>query len=104
MISIISAGPYCLTRLLRTSDSKPDMSFDIPASPELLSDPGLDVSFDMPASPDYLSGLAYASLAEKFDFGGWSILITFRFSVGLQTPDDLSRSQLGFIEKMGVHG
>nr|GEX36389.1 reverse transcriptase domain-containing protein [Tanacetum cinerariifolium] len=33
---------------------------------------------------------------------GWSILITFRFSVGLQTPDDLSRSRLGFIEKMGV--
>nr|GEW08149.1 DNA-directed DNA polymerase [Tanacetum cinerariifolium] len=24
--------------------------------------------------------------------------------VGLQTPDDLSRSRLGFIEKMGVHG
>nr|GEV66492.1 reverse transcriptase domain-containing protein [Tanacetum cinerariifolium] len=34
----------------------------------------------------------------------WSISITFRFSVGLQTPDDLSRSRLGFIEKMGVHG
>nr|GEZ93314.1 reverse transcriptase domain-containing protein [Tanacetum cinerariifolium] len=33
---------------------------------------------------------------------GWSISITFRFSVGLQTPDDLSRSSLGFIEKMGV--
>nr|GEX60762.1 hypothetical protein [Tanacetum cinerariifolium] len=31
---------------------------------------------------------------------GWSISITFRFSVGLQTPDDLSRSRLGFIEKM----
>nr|GEV43173.1 hypothetical protein [Tanacetum cinerariifolium] len=31
-------------------------------------------------------------------------LITFRFSVGLQTPDDLSQSRLGFIEKMGVHG
>nr|GFB41244.1 hypothetical protein [Tanacetum cinerariifolium] len=35
---------------------------------------------------------------------GWSIWITFRFSVGLQTPDDLSRSRLGFIEKIGVHG
>nr|GEU43087.1 hypothetical protein [Tanacetum cinerariifolium] len=35
---------------------------------------------------------------------GWSISITFRFSMGLQTPDDLSRSRLGFIEKMGVHG
>nr|GEY71737.1 reverse transcriptase domain-containing protein [Tanacetum cinerariifolium] len=35
---------------------------------------------------------------------GWSISISFRFSVGLQTPDDLSRSRLGFIEKMGVHG
>nr|GEY79505.1 hypothetical protein [Tanacetum cinerariifolium] len=35
---------------------------------------------------------------------GWSISITFRFSVGLQTPDDLSQSRLGFIEKMGVHG
>nr|GFA71258.1 hypothetical protein [Tanacetum cinerariifolium] len=35
---------------------------------------------------------------------GWSILITFRFSVGLQTPDDLSRSRLGFIEKIGIHG
>nr|GEY03337.1 hypothetical protein [Tanacetum cinerariifolium] len=35
---------------------------------------------------------------------GWSISITFWFSVGLQTPDDLSRSRLGFIEKMGVHG
>nr|GEW23572.1 reverse transcriptase domain-containing protein [Tanacetum cinerariifolium] len=34
----------------------------------------------------------------------WSISITFRFSVGLQTPDDLSRSRLGFIEKMGVLG
>nr|GEW64802.1 hypothetical protein [Tanacetum cinerariifolium] len=31
---------------------------------------------------------------------GWSNSITFRFSVGLQTPDDLSRSRLGFIEKM----
>nr|GEY46983.1 reverse transcriptase domain-containing protein [Tanacetum cinerariifolium] len=41
---------------------------------------------------------------KKFDFEGWSISITFRFSVGLQTPDDLSRSRLGFIEKMGVHG
>nr|GEV97905.1 hypothetical protein [Tanacetum cinerariifolium] len=41
---------------------------------------------------------------EKFDFEGWSISITFQFSVGLQTPDDLSRSRLGFIEKMGVHG
>nr|GEU84430.1 reverse transcriptase domain-containing protein [Tanacetum cinerariifolium] len=37
----------------------------------------------------------------KFDFEGWSIPITFQFSVGLQTPDDLSRSQLGFIEKIG---
>nr|GFA91434.1 hypothetical protein [Tanacetum cinerariifolium] len=35
---------------------------------------------------------------------GWSISFTFRFSVGLQTPDDQSRSRLGFIEKMGVHG
>nr|GEZ50338.1 hypothetical protein [Tanacetum cinerariifolium] len=35
---------------------------------------------------------------------GQSISITFQFSVGLQTPDDLSRSRLGFIEKMGVHG
>nr|GEV75205.1 hypothetical protein [Tanacetum cinerariifolium] len=33
---------------------------------------------------------------------GWSISITFRFSVGLQIPDDLSRSRLGFIDKMGV--
>nr|GEU48996.1 reverse transcriptase domain-containing protein [Tanacetum cinerariifolium] len=31
----------------------------------------------------------------------WSISITFRFSVGLQTPDDLSRSRLGFIKKIG---
>nr|GEU90192.1 hypothetical protein [Tanacetum cinerariifolium] len=35
---------------------------------------------------------------------GWSISFTFRFSVGLQTPDDQSRSRLGFIEKMGVKG
>nr|GEU89695.1 hypothetical protein [Tanacetum cinerariifolium] len=35
---------------------------------------------------------------------GWSISITLRFSVGLQTPDDLSQFRLGFIEKMGVHG
>nr|GEY86613.1 hypothetical protein [Tanacetum cinerariifolium] len=35
---------------------------------------------------------------------GWSISITFRFSVGLQTPDYLSRSRQRFIEKMGVHG
>ena len=42
--------------------------------------------------------------SKKFDFKGWSISITFRFSVGLQTPDDLNRSRLGFIEKMGVHG
>nr|GEX87948.1 reverse transcriptase domain-containing protein [Tanacetum cinerariifolium] len=34
---------------------------------------------------------------KKFDFEGWSISITFQFSVGLQTPDDLSRSRLGFI-------
>nr|GEW41797.1 reverse transcriptase domain-containing protein [Tanacetum cinerariifolium] len=38
----------------------------------------------------------------KFDFEGWSISITFWFSVGLQTPDDLSQSRLGFIEKMDV--
>nr|GFA08863.1 hypothetical protein [Tanacetum cinerariifolium] len=38
---------------------------------------------------------------QKFDFKGWSISITFWFSVGLQTPDDLSQSRLGFIEKMG---
>nr|GEX82681.1 reverse transcriptase domain-containing protein [Tanacetum cinerariifolium] len=38
----------------------------------------------------------------KLDFEGWSILITSRFSVGLQTPDDLSRSRLGSIEKMGL--
>nr|GEX59297.1 integrase, catalytic region, zinc finger, CCHC-type, peptidase aspartic, catalytic [Tanacetum cinerariifolium] len=38
------------------------------------------------------------------DLQGWSIPITFQFSVGLQTPDDLSRSRLGFIKKMGVHG
>nr|GEU87750.1 reverse transcriptase domain-containing protein [Tanacetum cinerariifolium] len=43
-------------------------------------------------------------LFKKFDFEGWSISITFWFSMGLQTPDDLSRSRLGFIEKMGVHG
>nr|GEU87070.1 hypothetical protein [Tanacetum cinerariifolium] len=41
---------------------------------------------------------------KKFNFEGWSISITFRFSVGFQTPDDLSQSRLGFIEKMGVHG
>nr|GFD27787.1 hypothetical protein [Tanacetum cinerariifolium] len=41
---------------------------------------------------------------KKFDFEGWSISITFRFSVRLQTPDDLSRSRLEFIEKIGVHG
>nr|GEU92073.1 reverse transcriptase domain-containing protein [Tanacetum cinerariifolium] len=35
---------------------------------------------------------------------GWIILITFWFSMRLQTPDDLSRSRMGFIEKMGVHG
>nr|GFA14398.1 hypothetical protein [Tanacetum cinerariifolium] len=40
----------------------------------------------------------------KLDFEGWSILIISRFSVGLQTPDDLSQSRLGFIEKIGVHG
>nr|GEW63718.1 hypothetical protein [Tanacetum cinerariifolium] len=34
----------------------------------------------------------------------WSISITFQFSVRLQTSDDLSRSRLGFIEKMGVKG
>nr|GEW32534.1 hypothetical protein [Tanacetum cinerariifolium] len=34
----------------------------------------------------------------------WSISVTFRFSMGLQTPDDLSRSRLGFIKKMDVHG
>nr|GFA04960.1 hypothetical protein [Tanacetum cinerariifolium] len=37
----------------------------------------------------------------KFDFEGWSISITFWFSVGLQTPDDLSQSRLVFIEKIG---
>nr|GEW95785.1 hypothetical protein [Tanacetum cinerariifolium] len=34
----------------------------------------------------------------------WSKSITFQFSVGFQTPDDLRRSRLGFIKKMGVHG
>nr|GEW31921.1 reverse transcriptase domain-containing protein [Tanacetum cinerariifolium] len=42
--------------------------------------------------------------AGNFIVKGWSISITFRFSVGLQTPDDLSQSWLGFIEKIGVHG
>nr|GEY43177.1 hypothetical protein [Tanacetum cinerariifolium] len=37
---------------------------------------------------------------KKFDFEGWSISITFRLSVGLQTPNDLSRSQLGFIDDL----
>nr|GFB09466.1 hypothetical protein [Tanacetum cinerariifolium] len=46
----------------------------------------------------------FIHLSLKFDFEGWSISITFRFSVELQTPDDLSRSRLGFIEKMAVHG
>nr|GEX28353.1 ribonuclease H-like domain, reverse transcriptase, RNA-dependent DNA polymerase [Tanacetum cinerariifolium] len=31
---------------------------------------------------------------------GWSISITFRFSLGIQTSDDLSRSRLGLIAKM----
>nr|GEZ96928.1 reverse transcriptase domain-containing protein [Tanacetum cinerariifolium] len=47
---------------------------------------------------------AYWALKQaNFDLtvAGWSISITFRFSVGLQTPDDLSRSRLGFIEKIG---
>nr|GEZ54375.1 hypothetical protein [Tanacetum cinerariifolium] len=34
---------------------------------------------------------------DKFDFEDWSISITLWFSVGLQAPDDLSRSRLGFI-------
>nr|GEZ89337.1 hypothetical protein [Tanacetum cinerariifolium] len=56
-------------------------------------------SVNLPIKDDHSPLLAY-----KFDFEGWSISITFRFSLGLQTPDDLSRSRLGFIEKMGVHG
>nr|GEW94316.1 hypothetical protein [Tanacetum cinerariifolium] len=46
----------------------------------------------------------HSVLNEDGDRVGWSISITFRFSVRLQTPDDPSRSWLGFTEKMGVHG
>nr|GEW47922.1 reverse transcriptase domain-containing protein [Tanacetum cinerariifolium] len=40
-----------------------------------------------------------SKIKNRFFNVGWSISITFWFSVGLQTPDDLSRSQLGFIKK-----
>nr|GEX04694.1 hypothetical protein [Tanacetum cinerariifolium] len=54
-------------------------------------------------SISYLVG-GVADVVVEIKGTGWSISITFRFSVGFQTPDDLSLSRLGFIEKMGVHG
>nr|GEX90414.1 hypothetical protein [Tanacetum cinerariifolium] len=67
------------------------------------SQPMLKCSYKAEASviisiPHLVGGVADVVVEIK----GWSISITFRFSVGLQTPDDLSRSRLGFIEKIGV--
>nr|GFA54274.1 hypothetical protein [Tanacetum cinerariifolium] len=69
------------------------------------SQPMLKSSYKAKASviisiPPLVGGVADVVIEIK----GWSISITFRFSVGLQTPDDLSRSRLGFIEKIGVKG
>nr|GEV22701.1 hypothetical protein [Tanacetum cinerariifolium] len=63
-----------------------------------------DVVVEIKGIADKAETFREESKFKKFDFEGWSISITFRFSVGLQTPDHLSRSRLGFIEKMGVHG
>nr|GEV29436.1 reverse transcriptase domain-containing protein [Tanacetum cinerariifolium] len=38
---------------------------------------------------------------KKFNFEGWSISITFRFSVGLQTPDDLKSILAGIHRENG---
>nr|GFA99371.1 hypothetical protein [Tanacetum cinerariifolium] len=71
------------------------------------SQPMLKSSYKAKASviisiPPLVGGVA--DVVVEIKGTGWSISITFRFSVGLQTPDDLSRSRLRFIEKMGVHG
>nr|GEX94361.1 reverse transcriptase domain-containing protein [Tanacetum cinerariifolium] len=49
----------------------------------------------------YLSFTRASHPQLHFGNPSWGISITFRFSVRLQTPDDLSRSRQGFIEKMG---
>nr|GEX11251.1 hypothetical protein [Tanacetum cinerariifolium] len=68
------------------------------------SQPMLKSSYKAKASVIISIPPLVGGMADKFNVEGWSISITFWFSVGLQTPDDLSRSRLGFIEKMGVHG
>nr|GEZ06221.1 hypothetical protein [Tanacetum cinerariifolium] len=81
---------------------------DLPDPGELISifnfgireNPPSTTRVNLPVEDDYSPLLTYV----KFDFKALSISITFRFSVGLQTPDDPSRSRLGFIKKMGVHG
>nr|GEX27478.1 hypothetical protein [Tanacetum cinerariifolium] len=69
------------------------------------SQPMLKSSYKAEASviisiPPLVGGVA--DVVVEIKGTGWSISITLWFSVGLQTPDDLSRSRLGFVEKMGV--
>nr|GEV00350.1 hypothetical protein [Tanacetum cinerariifolium] len=69
------------------------------------SQPMLKSSYKAEASviisiPPLVGGVA--DVVVEIKGTGWSISITFWFSVGLQTTDDLSRSRLGFIEKIGV--
>nr|GEU88545.1 hypothetical protein [Tanacetum cinerariifolium] len=71
------------------------------------SQPMLKSSYKAKASiiisiPSLVGGVA--DVVVEIKDAGWSISITFRFSVGLQTADDLSQSRLGFIVKMGIHG
>nr|GEU80428.1 putative reverse transcriptase domain-containing protein [Tanacetum cinerariifolium] len=53
-----------------------------------------DVVVEIKGTADKAGTFREESKFKKFDFEGWSISITFWFSVGLQTPDDLSRSRL----------
>nr|GEV51434.1 hypothetical protein [Tanacetum cinerariifolium] len=69
------------------------------------SQPMLKSSYKAEASviisiPPLVGGVA--DVVVEIKGTGRSISITFWFSMGLQTPDDLSRSRLGFIKKIGV--
>nr|GEV55618.1 hypothetical protein [Tanacetum cinerariifolium] len=90
-------------RILSSKSSFPQLQLGINLLHLAGSQPLLKFSYKAEASviisiPSLVGGVADVLVEIKGT--GWSISITFRFSVGLQTPDDLSRSRLGFIEKM----
>nr|GEU71818.1 hypothetical protein [Tanacetum cinerariifolium] len=97
---------YC-QRILSSKSSFPQLQLGIILLHLAGSQPILKSSYKVEdgviiSVPPLVEGMA--DVVVEIKGTGWSISITFQFSVGLQTPDILSRSRLGFIEKIGVHG